>query len=95
VVQHQTYLPTALLFALPAIVSPVTDDTKDEEFDGPSQSKTHAALIVAAPPLMGTRPAWKHIGGPHKRPAVKEWLAAQPRVHLHFTPRQRVVARPG
>ncbi len=29
----------------------------------------------------------------HKHPNVKEWLAKHPRVHMHFTPHQRVLAQ--
>jgi hypothetical protein len=32
--------------------------------------------------------------GTHKHPAVKEWLAAHPRIQLHFTAHRRIVAQP-
>ena len=31
----------------------------------------------------------------HKHPEVKAWLAANPRIHVHFTPTSRVLDEPG
>ena len=31
----------------------------------------------------------------HKRVEVRDWLAANPRIHVHFTPTSRVLAEPG
>jgi hypothetical protein len=57
----------------------------------PSKQRKTAEMLprVTSRLWMSFRPTRSRFGGPvsqRRTPAVRQWLAAEPRLHLHFTP---------